>query len=66
MEFTFGGIALIPDQADAKLPMEGVTWNYTTFLNIAFLILAGALLIRFLRAGQRQDAHAAVRPARRS
>ncbi|MCZ4124040.1 permease [Streptomyces sp. H39-S7] len=53
VEFTFGGLGLIPDQADAKLPMEGVTWNYTTFLNIAFLILAAALLIRFLRTGGR-------------
>lgn len=53
VEFTFGGLGLIPDQADAKVPMEGVTWNYTTFLNIAFLLLAAALLIRFLRTGGR-------------
>ncbi|MCZ4121727.1 permease [Streptomyces sp. H39-S7] len=53
VEFTFGGLGLIPDQADAKIPMEGVTWNYTTFLNIAFLLLAAALLIRFLRTGGR-------------
>ncbi|MFI9039823.1 permease [Streptomyces sp. NPDC053726] len=53
VEFTFGGLGLIPDQADAKLPMEGVTWNYTTFLNIAFLILAAALLVRFVRTGGR-------------
>ncbi|MET8126439.1 permease [Streptomyces sp. NPDC005231] len=53
VEFTFGGLGLIPDQADAKLPMEGITWNYTTFLNIAFLLLAAALLIRFLRTGGR-------------
>jgi uncharacterized membrane protein YraQ (UPF0718 family) len=51
VEFTFGGLGLIPDQADAKLPMEGVTWNYTTWLNIAFLLLAAALLIRFFRTG---------------
>ena len=51
VEFTFGGLGLIPDQADAKIPMEGVSWNYTTFLNIAFLLLAAALLIRFARTG---------------
>ncbi|WP_406435519.1 permease [Streptomyces sp. NBC_01589] len=51
VEFTFGGLGLIPDQAGAKLPTEGVTWNYTTWLNIAFLILAAALLVRFLRTG---------------
>jgi uncharacterized membrane protein YraQ (UPF0718 family) len=53
VEFTFGGLGLIPDQADATVPMEGVTWNYTTWLNIAFLILAAALLLRFLRTGGR-------------
>jgi uncharacterized membrane protein YraQ (UPF0718 family) len=53
VEFTFGGLGLIPDQADAKIPMEGVTWNYTTWLNIAFLVLAVTLLLRFLRTGGR-------------
>ncbi|MEV7237995.1 permease [Streptomyces sp. NPDC051020] len=51
VEFAFGGLGLIPDQADAKVPMEGVSWNYTTWLNIAFLILAAVLLARFLRTG---------------
>ncbi|MGW7261614.1 permease [Streptomyces sp. NPDC054834] len=51
VEFAFGGLGLIPDQADAKIPMEGVSWNYTTWLNIAFLLLAAALLVRFLRTG---------------
>lgn len=53
VELAFGGLGLIPDQADANVPMEGVTWNYTAFLNIAFLILAIALLIRFFRTGGR-------------
>ncbi|WP_405565598.1 permease [Streptomyces sp. NBC_01180] len=53
VEFIFGGLRLIPDQADARVPMGGATWNYTTFLNIAFLILAAALLIRFFRTGGR-------------
>ncbi|MCC5474613.1 permease [Streptomyces barringtoniae] len=51
VEFAFGGLGLIPDQADAKVPEEGVSWNYTTWLNIAFLLLATALLARFLRTG---------------
>ncbi|MFG2257445.1 permease [Streptomyces mirabilis] len=50
-EFLFGGLGLIPDQADATIPMEGVSWNYTTWLNIAFLLLAAALVWRFLRTG---------------
>ncbi|MFE4817689.1 permease [Streptomyces sp. NPDC056704] len=51
VEFLFGGLGLIPDQADATIPMEGVSWNYTTWLNIAFLLLAAALVWRFLRTG---------------
>jgi uncharacterized membrane protein YraQ (UPF0718 family) len=51
VELAFGGLGLIPDQADAKIPMEGVSWNYTTWLNIAFLLLAAVLLVRFCRTG---------------
>ncbi|MEH0580481.1 MULTISPECIES: permease [Streptomyces] len=51
VELAFGGLGLIPDQADAKIPMEGVSWNYTTWLNIAFLLLAAVLLVRFFRTG---------------
>ncbi|WP_405863583.1 permease [Streptomyces sp. NBC_00005] len=51
VEFLFGGLGLIPDQADATIPDEGITWNYTTWLNIAFLLLAAVLLVRFWRTG---------------
>ncbi|MEU3028787.1 permease [Streptomyces incarnatus] len=51
VEFLFGGLGLIPDQAVARLPEEGVRWNYTTWLNIAFLLLATSLVLRFLRTG---------------
>ncbi|MEU6775025.1 permease [Streptomyces sp. NPDC046759] len=51
VEFVFGGLGLVPDRADARIPAEGVGWNYTTWLNIVFLLLAAALLIRFLRTG---------------
>ncbi|WP_399037770.1 hypothetical protein [Streptomyces sp. ASQP_92] len=51
VEFAFGGLGLIPDQAGAKIPMEGISWNYTTWLNIAFLMLALALVVRFFRTG---------------
>ncbi|MFF1766650.1 permease [Streptomyces sp. NPDC058249] len=51
VEFVFGGLGLIPDQADAKIPTEGVSWNYTTWLNIAFLLLAATLVWRFVRTG---------------
>ncbi|MER7837437.1 permease [Streptomyces sp. NPDC096040] len=51
VEFAFGGLGLVPDRSHAKIPMEGVSWNYTTWLNIAFLLLAAALLVRFFRTG---------------
>jgi len=51
VEFVFGGLGLIPDQADAEIPMEGVSWNYTTWLNIVFLLLAATLVWRFVRTG---------------
>ena len=51
VEFAFGGLGLIPDQADATIPEEGITWNYTTWLNIVFLLLAATLLVRFWRTG---------------
>lgn len=51
VELVFGGLGLVPDQADATIPMEGITWNYTTWLNIAFLLLAAALIARFFRTG---------------
>ncbi|MFI1095465.1 permease [Streptomyces sp. NPDC020917] len=51
VELLFGGLGLVPDQADATLPTEGVRWNYTTVLNIVFLLLAAALVVRFLATG---------------
>ncbi|MEU8946725.1 permease [Streptomyces sp. NPDC048489] len=51
VEILFGGLGLVPDQADARIPMEGVSWDYTTWLNIVFLLLAAALVWRFLRTG---------------
>ncbi|MFE1765540.1 permease [Streptomyces angustmyceticus] len=53
VEVVFGGLGLIPRQADATIPMAGVSWNYTTWLNIAFLALAAALVHRFVRTGGR-------------
>jgi len=53
-ELLFGGLGLVPDQHSAKLPAEGVSWNYTSWLNVLFLALAAALLLRFFRTGGRQ------------
>ncbi|HEU5425519.1 MAG TPA: permease [Actinocrinis sp.] len=54
IELVFGGLGLVPDQHAAKLPTEGVSWNYTTWLNIVFLLLAAALVARFVRTGGRE------------
>jgi uncharacterized membrane protein YraQ (UPF0718 family) len=53
VELIFGGLGLVPSQSSASIPMDGVSWNYTTFLNIAFLLLAAALVFRFFRTGGR-------------
>src|SRR5215475_13512631 len=34
IELVFGGLGLIPSSTTAKIPDSGVSWNYTTWLNI--------------------------------
>jgi uncharacterized membrane protein YraQ (UPF0718 family) len=51
VEFTFGGLGLIPTERAAKVSEAGIQWNYTTVLNIIFLLLGAALLVRFFRSG---------------
>jgi len=51
VELVFGGLGLIPSPDSATIPDEGVSWNYTTWLNIVFLILAVVLVVRFARTG---------------
>ncbi|WP_405898953.1 permease [Streptomyces sp. NBC_00727] len=51
VEFAFGGLGLVPDRAAATVPDSGVSWNYTTWLNIVFLLLAAILIVRFVRTG---------------
>jgi uncharacterized membrane protein YraQ (UPF0718 family) len=52
VEILFGATGLIPAGArDAKVETAHVSWNYTTILNIIFLVLAVALVVRFVRSG---------------
>jgi uncharacterized membrane protein YraQ (UPF0718 family) len=53
VELVFGGLGLIPSPATATIPDQGVSWDYTTWLNIVFLLLAAALVVRFARTGGR-------------
>jgi uncharacterized membrane protein YraQ (UPF0718 family) len=51
IEFLFGGLGLVPAHRAAKVAVTAVSWNYTTILNVVFLLLAAALLVRFFRSG---------------
>jgi uncharacterized membrane protein YraQ (UPF0718 family) len=51
VELIFGVTALIPTQRSATVMQEGISWNYTTWLNIVFLIVAAVLVVRFIRTG---------------
>src|SRR5467141_4315999 len=51
VEFLFQGLGLIPQHRAARVVEASITWDYTTWFNIAFLILAGLLVWRFLKTG---------------
>ena len=51
VEILFGTTGLVPSTRRAKVMDAGISWNYTTWLNIAFLALAAALVVRFVRTG---------------
>jgi uncharacterized membrane protein YraQ (UPF0718 family) len=51
VEILFGTTGLIPTHHNTRAMEASIRWNYTTWLNIAFLTVAAALLIRFTRTG---------------
>jgi uncharacterized membrane protein YraQ (UPF0718 family) len=51
VEMLFGAAALTPRRRDLTVIEAHVSWNYTTWLNIGFLLVAGVLLVRFARSG---------------
>jgi uncharacterized protein len=51
VEFLFGATGLIPNQRNAMVMDAGISWNYTTWLNIVFLVVAAALVVRFVTSG---------------
>jgi uncharacterized protein len=54
IEFVFGPLGLIPSgPRNADVGDDSIRWNYTTVLNIVFLLLAIALVWRFYRTGGR-------------
>ncbi|VBA49257.1 Putative permease [Mycobacterium pseudokansasii] len=51
VELLFGAANLIPSQRSAVVMHAGVSWNYTTWLNILFLVIAAILVVRFVATG---------------
>ncbi len=51
VEVLFGALGLVPPQRDILIFTEDPSLNYTTVLNVLFLILAAILVWRFLRTG---------------
>jgi uncharacterized membrane protein YraQ (UPF0718 family) len=51
VELLFGTADLIPTQRSTKVMETGISWNYTTWLNIAFIVIAALLLARFFTTG---------------
>jgi uncharacterized protein len=51
IELVFGGLGIVPDRAAAKVAVTGVSWNYTTWLDVAMVLAAALLLVRFVRTG---------------
>jgi uncharacterized protein len=51
VELLFGAASLVPAERSAVVMGAGLSWNYTSWLNIASLILAAVLVARFIRSG---------------
>jgi uncharacterized membrane protein YraQ (UPF0718 family) len=51
VELLFQALGLVPEERNAKIVEASVTWNYTTVLNIIFIICAAVLVWRFVRTG---------------
>jgi uncharacterized membrane protein YraQ (UPF0718 family) len=51
VELIFGTANLVPTQRNATVMQASISWNYTTWLNIVFLVVATVLVIRFITSG---------------
>lgn len=51
VEILFGLSHIIPTERNAQVLTAALSWNYTTYLNIFFLLVAAALVWRFMRTG---------------
>jgi uncharacterized protein len=51
VELIFGVLGLVPGERRMQIAQLGVTWNYTTVLNILALAVSAVFVWRFLRTG---------------
>jgi uncharacterized protein len=51
VEFLLQGLNLVPQDRNAKVVEASIRWDYTTVLNIMFLLLAAALVWRYFARG---------------
>jgi uncharacterized protein len=51
VDLIFGAFGLIPPERKAQVVEASITWHYTSWLNVAFLVLAGLLVWRFVETG---------------
>jgi uncharacterized membrane protein YraQ (UPF0718 family) len=51
VELIFKVLRLVPTHRNASVIEAHVSWNYTTWLNISFLVLAAVLVTRFFTSG---------------
>ena len=54
VEILFHVFDLVPAHSRAQIVERGISWNYTTVLNIIALVLAALVLVRFFRTGGRE------------
>jgi len=51
VELVFGGLGLEPTSRHAEVIEASIRWNYTTILNVVFLLITAAFVYRFIRTG---------------
>lgn len=51
VELLFGAAHLVPHDRNATVMHAGISWNYTTWLNIVFVAIAAILVARFVATG---------------
>jgi uncharacterized membrane protein YraQ (UPF0718 family) len=51
VEGLFSALHLIPAHRQLEVMQESVRWNYTSVLNVFFIIVSALLLVRFLKTG---------------